>query len=107
MSNSCSTMLLVADEKVRITRFDFEPGQETGWHVHEHDYVITALTDCFMMIQHPDGTQTKSTHSLISSFQICPGRQNFEGSPPRLGHSRPSFPKTEEDKVTIKKDVNK
>ena len=60
MSNSCSTILLVADEKVRITRFDFEPGQETGWHVHEHDYVIAALTDCFMMIQHPDGTQTKS-----------------------------------------------
>ncbi|MEK9915686.1 MAG: hypothetical protein VW497_10475, partial [Paracoccaceae bacterium] len=49
--------------------------------------------------------QTKSTHSFISSFQICPGRQNFEGSPPRLGHSRPSFPKTEEDRTTINKDV--
>ncbi|MEK9915224.1 MAG: hypothetical protein VW497_08090, partial [Paracoccaceae bacterium] len=32
----------------------------------------------FLKISH----QTKSTHSLISSFQICPGRQNFEGSPP-------------------------
>ena len=52
MSNSCSTTVLAADEKVRITRFDFDPGQETGWHVHEHNYVITAITDCFMVIQH-------------------------------------------------------
>ena len=43
MSNSCSTTVLAADEKVRITRFDFDPGQETGWHVHEHNYVITCL----------------------------------------------------------------
>ena len=60
MSISCSTTVLVADEKVRITRFDFDPGQETGWHVHEHNYVITAITDCFMLIEHPDGTQTRS-----------------------------------------------
>jgi quercetin dioxygenase-like cupin family protein len=60
MSNICSTTLLAEDEKVRITRFDFDPGQETGWHVHEHNYVITAITDCFMVIQHPDGTQTRS-----------------------------------------------
>ncbi len=60
MSNSCSTTVLAADDKVRITRFDFDPGQETGWHVHEHNYVITAITDCFMVIQLPDGTQTRS-----------------------------------------------
>ena len=60
MSNSCSTIVLAADDKVRITRFDFNPGQETGWHVHEHNYVITAITDCVMVLQHPDGTQTNS-----------------------------------------------
>ena len=60
MCNKCSSKLLVEDKKVRVTRFDFEPGQETGWHVHEYDYVITAITDCSMIIQHPDGTQTRS-----------------------------------------------
>jgi len=68
MSNICSTTVLVADEKVRITRFDFEPGQETGWHVHEHDYVITAITDCLMMVQHPDGTQTRSEVQAGSAY---------------------------------------
>ena len=36
---------------------------------------------------------------MISSFQIWPGRQNFEGSVPRLGHSGASFPKTDEEKA--------
>ena len=40
--------------------FDFGPDQETGWHIHEYDYVITAITDCFMLLQHPDGTETES-----------------------------------------------
>ena len=60
MDKICSSTLLVEDEEVRVTRFDFDPGQETGWHVHEYDYVITAITDCVMVLQHPDGTQTNS-----------------------------------------------
>ena len=60
MCNKCSSTLLVEDEKVRVTRFDFGPDQETGWHIHEYDYVITAITDCFMRLQHPDGTETES-----------------------------------------------
>ena len=60
MSILCLSTLLVEDEKVRVTRFDFDPGQETGWHVHEYDYVITAVSDCVMMLQHPDGRQTIS-----------------------------------------------
>ena len=60
MRNKCSSTLLIEDKKVRVTRFDFEPDQETGWHIHEYDYVITAITDCFMMLQHPDGIETDS-----------------------------------------------
>ena len=60
MCNQCLSTLLVQDQKVRVTRFDFGPDQETGWHIHEYDYVITAITDCFMLLQHPDGTETES-----------------------------------------------
>ena len=60
MSKTCSSTLLLDDEKLRVTLFGFDAGQETGWHVHEYDYVITAVTDCFMMLQHPDGRQTIS-----------------------------------------------
>lgn len=46
---------LIDDDRVRVTRFDFEPGAETGWHRHEMDYVITALTDCKMLLEEPGG----------------------------------------------------
>ncbi|MCU0911855.1 MAG: cupin domain-containing protein [Rhodobacteraceae bacterium] len=46
---------LVDDARVRVTRFDFAPGAETGWHVHGLDYVITAVTDCPMLLEEPGG----------------------------------------------------
>ena len=50
---------IIDDEKVRVTRFDFTPGAETGWHVHGFDYVITAITDCNMLLEEPgDGSRT-------------------------------------------------
>lgn len=48
--------ILVDDDRVRVTRFDFEPGAETGWHVHGHDYVVTPVTDCTMLLEEPGGT---------------------------------------------------
>jgi quercetin dioxygenase-like cupin family protein len=47
--------VLVEDGAVRVTRFDFAPGAETGWHRHGMDYVITAITDCAMLLEDPDG----------------------------------------------------
>ena len=46
---------LIDDERVRVTRFTFQPGDETGWHTHGFDYVITALTDCQMKLELPGG----------------------------------------------------
>jgi len=68
MRTTCSSKLLVEDEKVRVTRFDFEPDQETGWHLHQYDYVITAVTHCSMLLQNPDGTQTSSEVSAGSAY---------------------------------------
>ncbi|MEM7301753.1 MAG: cupin domain-containing protein [Pseudomonadota bacterium] len=51
-----SATQLVDDERVRVTRFDFEPGAETGWHTHGMDYVITPVTDCTMLLEEPGGT---------------------------------------------------
>lgn len=56
MRPACTATRLVEDARVIVTRFDFVPGAETGWHRHGHDYVITAITDCPMLIENPDGT---------------------------------------------------
>ena len=47
---------MIDDARVRVTRFDFAPGEETGWHTHEMDYVITAVTDCEMLLEEKDGS---------------------------------------------------
>lgn len=47
--------VLVEDEAVRVTRFDFVPGAETGWHRHSMDYVIIAVTECHMSLEEPGG----------------------------------------------------
>ena len=56
MTENCTATVLVEDARVRVTRFDFGPGAQTGWHRHGHDYVICAVTDCRMRLEAPDGT---------------------------------------------------
>ncbi|KIC41787.1 cupin [Ruegeria sp. ANG-S4] len=52
---------IIDDARVRVTRFDFAPGAETGWHRHALDYVITAVTDCHMRLELPDGSENEVT----------------------------------------------
>ncbi len=54
--NPARAIQMIDDNRVRVTRFEFAPGAETGWHVHGLDYVITAVTDCHMLLENPDGS---------------------------------------------------
>ena len=54
MTDAVATQL-VDDDRVRVTRFDFAPGAQKGWHEHGYDYVITAVTDCTMQLEEPGG----------------------------------------------------
>jgi quercetin dioxygenase-like cupin family protein len=47
--------LLLDEQAVRITRWSFAPGAQTGWHRHEYDYVITPVTDCAFLLEEPGG----------------------------------------------------
>ena len=60
MRPACTATEMINDARVRVVRFDFAPGAQTGWHRHDHDYVITTVTDCPMLIEMPDNT-TKRT----------------------------------------------
>lgn len=55
MRPACTATTIVDDARVRVTRFDFLAGAETGWHRHGHDYVIVAITDCPMLLEEPGG----------------------------------------------------
>ena len=41
-----------------VTRWDFKPGDETGVHIHGHDYCVVPLLDGVLKIVEPDGTET-------------------------------------------------
>ena len=48
---------LLDDEMVRIIRWDFEPGADTGHHVHGLGYVVVPMTDCHFLIEDESGSR--------------------------------------------------
>lgn len=48
------------DDRVRVTHWDFEPGESTGRHVHEYDYVVVPVTDGQTDVIASDGARTSS-----------------------------------------------
>jgi beta-alanine degradation protein BauB len=73
MRAPCTATLMVDDDLVRVTRFDFEPGAETGWHRHGMDYVITALTDCPMLLEEPGGGTRRVTVPAGTAYRRSEG----------------------------------
>jgi beta-alanine degradation protein BauB len=73
MRSACTATQLVDDEKVRVTRFDFAPGAETGWHRHGFDYVITAVTDCHMLLEEPGGAERRVTVPAGTAYRRAEG----------------------------------
>jgi quercetin dioxygenase-like cupin family protein len=47
--------VLVEDGRVRVTRWDFEPGAETGWHRHGMDYLVIPMTECAFLLEEKEG----------------------------------------------------
>jgi quercetin dioxygenase-like cupin family protein len=46
---------LVEDDRIRVVRWDFEPGAETGWHTHGLAYVVVPITDLPMLVVDKEG----------------------------------------------------
>ena len=46
---------LLDDSVVRVTRWDFEPGADTGHHVHGLGYVVVPMTDCQFLLEEAGG----------------------------------------------------
>lgn len=64
--------LLMENDRVRVTRFDFAPGAETGWHVHPLEYVITTLTACHLRLELPGGEVRDSVVLAGSAYTRPP-----------------------------------
>ncbi len=65
--------IIIDDERVRVTRFDFEPGAETGWHRHGYDYVITTITECNMLLKEPGDEQRRVSIPAGTAYRRAEG----------------------------------
>lgn len=73
MRPACVATQMIDDDRVRVTRFDFAPGAQTGWHRHGMDYVITAITDCPMLLEDPDGGTRKVLVAAGTAYRRSEG----------------------------------
>jgi quercetin dioxygenase-like cupin family protein len=53
--------VMVDDGRIRVTRWQFDPGASTGMHTHEFDYVVVPVTGGEFTVTVPDG----STSTMI------------------------------------------
>ncbi|GAA0569097.1 cupin domain-containing protein [Craurococcus roseus] len=63
----------VDDEHVRVIRWDFNPGAETGWHRHGFVYVVVPVTDGNLLLELPDGTTATATLEAGRSYTRSAG----------------------------------
>ena len=52
--------LMIDNSRVRVTEWEFDPGDETGQHIHEYDYVVVPMKDGILKIINDDGSVTLS-----------------------------------------------
>ncbi len=64
------------DENVRITRWDFAPGAETGWHRHGWYYAVVPVTDGTLLLELPGGETMTAELKAGTSYSRIAGTEH-------------------------------
>ena len=56
------------NDRVRITTWTFQDGEDTGDHRHEYDYVIVPISGGTFVITEPDGTTREMTQQAAAAY---------------------------------------
>jgi quercetin dioxygenase-like cupin family protein len=59
-----------------VTRWDFPPGAETGWHRHGYAYVVVPITAGRMLLELPGGETANAEIQPGMSYQRPPGAEH-------------------------------
>jgi quercetin dioxygenase-like cupin family protein len=69
--------VVIDDERVRITRWAFDAvGANTGWHVHEYDYIVVPIIDGTFAVTSPDGAIRELTQHAGSPYLGTAGTEH-------------------------------
>ncbi len=63
------------DDRVRVTTWTFQDGEETGHHRHEYDYVIVPVTGGTFAVVDPGGATREMTQEAAAAYT---GREGTE-----------------------------
>ena len=58
----------IDDTQVKVTRWDFPPGAETGWHTHAMDYIVVPLTEGTLKAELPSGSTVENKLTVGASY---------------------------------------
>ncbi len=65
MTTNATSRVQIDNDRVRVTEWRFAPGAETGWHVHEMEYVVVPLVDGLLRVD---------TGESVTDTQMYAGR---------------------------------
>lgn len=66
----------IENDQVRVMRWDFPPGAETGWHRHGFEYVVVPVTRCVMRVELPDGEVLEVTNEPGAAYTRLAGAEH-------------------------------
>ena len=58
MSGNATPTIQTDNDRVRVTEWRFAPGAETGFHIHEMDYVIVPIVSGRLKLVEPDRAES-------------------------------------------------
>jgi beta-alanine degradation protein BauB len=71
MSNPARATVQVDNERVRVTEWRFAPGEATGWHRHDYDYVVVPVTVGPLVIRSAQGDVQNDIVPGQSYFRVA------------------------------------
>ncbi len=48
---------MISNARFKVTEWRFAPGAQTGWHRHQHDYVVVPMTTGRLLLEEKSGNR--------------------------------------------------
>jgi len=61
----------IDNDRAMVRQWIFAPGSETGWHMHDHDFIVVPQTKGTLLLQKADSESSK---------ELKPGDSYFRGA---------------------------
>jgi len=69
MTGTAKATTFIDNDRVIVTEWRFQPGANTGWHRHAHDYVVVPLMDGKVRLVTKDGESTAEMKKGVPYFR--------------------------------------